>query len=378
MTFRNTVIAATIMVALLTFLWWNRIPGPRPIRAAGRLGLMLLGQFLAVTALLVTLNISYGGLIVSWSDLLGRQSAAGAHMSGQAGRVALHPVAKAASRILTSGRQFTAAGYGGFVRTTLKGAASGVTSTVYVWLPPQYAKNPDRQYPVLELLHGVPDSPGAWMAKMHVAERMRAAISTGTVHPFILAIPVITPYSNHSSPRTNEECADISETDKIATWLTKDVRQLVLDNFRAIDAASGWGLMGYSTGGFCAAHLLLNHPALYRAAVSISGYYVPESPLLTHDPQLARQYDPVWLIRNTRTPAVSLLMAASAQDRIDPPSEAQEMVAAAKAGPQSSSTEVQEYVAPLGGGHNQSAWEKMLPNAFQWLSQRLSAPVSWS
>ena len=54
------------------------------------------------------------------------------------------------------------------------------------------------------------------------------------------------------------------------------------------------------------------------------------------------------------------------------------MVAAAKAAPQSSSTEVQEYVAPLGGGHNQSAWEKMLPNAFQWLSQRLSAPVSWS
>src|SRR5260370_40091157 len=110
MTFRNAIIAATIMVALLTFLLWNRIPGPRPIRAAGRLGLMLLGQFLAVTALLVTLNISYGGLIVSWSDLLGRQSAAGAHMSGQAGRRALHPVPEAASRLLTSGRRCTAAG----------------------------------------------------------------------------------------------------------------------------------------------------------------------------------------------------------------------------------------------------------------------------
>ena len=51
-----------------------------------------------------------------------------------------------------------------------------MTSSVYVWLPPEYRKNPDMQYPVLELLHGVPDSPGAWMAQMHVATRLTSAI----------------------------------------------------------------------------------------------------------------------------------------------------------------------------------------------------------
>lgn len=372
---RNITIGLAILVAVATFLAWNRIPGPRAVRVAGRALFLVTGQFLGIVALLVTLNIAYGGLVVSWGDLMGNQSTAGAHMTGQAGAVALNPVAKASKRALVQSQKFTAAGNGGFVKTTLKGVQSGVTSTVYVWLPPEYAQHPDLQYPVLELLHGVPDSPGAWMTQMHVAQRMRTAISTGTVHPFIMVIPVVTPYADHSSMRDNEECTDLSSTDKIETWLTQDVRTMVLNNFRAIDAASGWGLMGYSTGGFCSANLVLKHPDSYKAAVSISGYYSPESPLVMDNSMLAQQNDPIWRVRNTRTPAVSLLMTASSQDPVDPPSEPQALIDAARAGAGSKSTEIQQYIAPLGGGHNQSAWEKMLPTAFRWLSQRLSGPV---
>ena len=141
-------------------------------------------------------------------------------------------------------------------------------------------------------------------------------------------------------------------------------------------SADGWGLMGYSTGGFCAAKLVLQHPDRYRAAVSLSGYYVPNSEELADDPVLDRIDSPLWLISHTRTPAVSLLMTASAQDQVDPASEAAQMIAAAKANPLAKATDVQSFVAPLGGGHNQSAWEKMLPTAFTWLSQRLAGPTS--
>jgi S-formylglutathione hydrolase FrmB len=375
LTFRNGVIAATVAVALATVLLWNRIPGPRAVRAVTRALFLLAGQFLAVVALLVTVNIAAGGLIVSVGDLLGNQTTDGASMTGQAGQVTLKPVAALSTRNLTGTQKFIPSEYSGYLKTTLKGTASGVTSTVYVYLPADYAKNPNRQYPVLELLHGVPDSPGAWMAQMHAAKRLMTAVSTGTVHPFILVIPEVTPNSNHSSMDDNEECTDVSSTDKIETWLTQDVRNMVLDNFRAIGSASGWGLMGYSTGGYCAANLVLKHPDLYKAAVSISGYYSPESSLVTSNSTLAQENNPIWRIQNTRTPAVSLLMTASKQDPIDPPSEAQDMINAAKAGKQSKSTEVEQYIAPLGGGHNQSAWEKMLPTAFRWLSERLSGPV---
>jgi enterochelin esterase-like enzyme len=375
-TFRDVVIALMVLAAVVTLVLWNRIPGPRPVRYAARGVLVLTGEALATLALLVSLNISYGGLVVSWSDLLGDQSTKGAQFSGQAGQVTLHPVATATVRSLTGGQRFTKAGYGGFTVTTLKGTKSGITSQVYVWLPPQYTEHPNEQFPVLELLHGVPDSPGAWMGPMHLAAHMEAAISSGKSHPYILVVPEVTPITDHSAPEDNEECSDISATDKLDTWLTGDVRTMVLDNFRAIDSASGWGLMGYSTGGFCAAKLVLQHPDLYRAAVSLSGYYLPESSLLTQNTRLDEQNSPQWLIAHTRTPAVSLLMTASKQDPIDPPSEAAQMLAAAKASSLSKATEVQQFIAPLGGGHNQSAWEKMLPTAFTWLSARLSAPVT--
>jgi hypothetical protein len=103
---------------------------------------------------------------------------------------------------------------------------------------------------------------------------------------------------------------------------------------------------------------------------------VPDSQELSDDPQLDHANSPLWLISHARTPAVSLLMTASAQDTVDPASEAAQMIAAAKANPLAKGTDVQSFVAPLGGGHNQSAWEKMLPTAFTWLSQRLAGPTA--
>lgn len=375
-TFRNITIVLVFIVALATFFLWNRIPGPRAVRVAVRGVLLLTGQFFGIVALLVTLNISYGGLVVSWRDLMGDQSVDGARMTGQPGKVAMHPVARVVARPVAGTQKFSRAGNGGFVKTILRGTASGVESQVYVLTPPGYGRHPNLYYPVIELLHGVPDSPGAWMRKMHVATRLKSAVATGKTHPFILVIPNITPYTDHSSPRDNEEATDLSSRDRIETWVTRDVRTMVLNDFRAIDAPSGWGLMGYSTGGFVAANLVLKHPDLYKTAVSISGYYSPESPLVTADPDFARQNDPLWRIAHTRTAPVSLLMTASAQDPVDPPSEARQMLAAAKSGVADQATELEQYVAPLGGGHNQSAWEKMLPTAFRWSTQRLSGPVT--
>jgi S-formylglutathione hydrolase FrmB len=134
--------------------------------------------------------------------------------------------------------------------------------------------------------------------------------------------------------------------------------------------------MGYSTGGFCAAKLVLQHPDRYQAAVSLSGYYEPDSMELSTDEALDHANSPLWLLGHDRTPAVSLLMTASGQDRVDPAAETAQVIAAAKANPGARATDVQSFVAPLGGGHNQSAWEKMLPTAFTWLSQRLTGPVS--
>ena len=379
-----TTIVLAVLAALATWLLWNRMRGPRAVRVLQRAGLLVFGEMMAAMAILVWVNISSGGLVVSWQDLLGNQSTRGGVFAGQLGAIDLDPKAQDVARTTAasgaSAAAFIKAGFrqsgGGFEETTFRGPVSGITSQVYVWTPPQYAQEPHTYFPVLELLHGVPGSPGGWTGPMNVVQHLEAVEGSGEVFPYILVVPEVTPVYGHTMSWNNEECSDVPGDANVDAWLTQDVRNMVVDNFRAEPAAQGWGLMGYSTGGFCAAKLVLQHPDQYRAAVSLSGYYTPDSLELSEDPELDRVDSPLWLISHTRTPAVSLLMTASAEDQVDPASEAAQMITAAKANPLARATDVQSFVAPLGGGHNQSAWEKMLPTAFTWLSQRLTGPTS--
>ena len=89
--FNAVVIAAAVATAAATLLLWNRIPGPVPARMLARLGLLITGEVLASVAVLATINLAYGGFFVSWQDLLGHQSTAGAHFAGQAGQPGLVP-----------------------------------------------------------------------------------------------------------------------------------------------------------------------------------------------------------------------------------------------------------------------------------------------
>jgi enterochelin esterase-like enzyme len=394
LSFRVTAIVAAAIVAVLTIVLWNRMPGHKAVRVTARTILVLTGEALATLALLAWLNVSYGGLFVSWSDLLGNQSMNGAYFAGQEGDIFLHPVAPGNDSATSSGsgqvdatgtpettatpstsrQRFRQAGYGGFEEMTLTGARSGMKAQVFVWTPPQYAQDPHEDFPVLMLLHGIPGDPQGWLGPMNVVDHLEAAMATGTVHPYILVVPSITPSAALSAPWNTPECSNVPGYANVATWLTADVRDLVLDHFRALSSGLGWGVVGYSTGGFCAAKLVLQYPELFQAAVSLSGYYSPESLLLTRNPKLDRANSPLWLLGHTRTPAVSLLMTGSDQDTADPVSEITQLLAAAKANPLSRATEVRSFVAPIGGGHNQSAWEKMLPTAFTWLSERLSGP----
>jgi enterochelin esterase-like enzyme len=377
-----TTIVLAVLAALATGFLWNRMRGPRPVRVLQRAALLVFGELAASMAILVWVNISNGGLVVSWEDLLGNQSTRGGVFAGQLGSVALDPRPAALARSASAGiarpaisATFRKAG-DGFEQTTFKGPASGLTSQVYVWTPPQYAQQPHAYFPVLELLHGVVGSPDGWMGPMNVVAHLEAAESSEKVFPYILVVPEVTPVAGHTMPWDNEECSDVPGDANVDAWLTQDVRDMVIDHFRAEPAAAGWGLMGYSTGGFCASKLVLQHPDRYAAAVSLSGYYEPDSNELSQNAQLDHANSPLWLLSHTRTPSVSLLMTASGQDQVDPAGETAQVIAAAAKNPLAKATDVQSFVAPLGGGHNQSAWEKMLPTAFTWLSQRLTGPVS--
>lgn len=63
----SIVVAVLATVAVL--LLWNRVRGPRAVRVLSRFGLLLGGYAATAVAVLVSVNIAYGGLIVSVDDL---------------------------------------------------------------------------------------------------------------------------------------------------------------------------------------------------------------------------------------------------------------------------------------------------------------------
>ena len=58
-----------ILATLAVLMLWNRVRGPLVVKGLSRLGLLLGGYVATAVAILVSVNIAYGGLVVSVSDL---------------------------------------------------------------------------------------------------------------------------------------------------------------------------------------------------------------------------------------------------------------------------------------------------------------------
>ena len=65
-----TAILLAVAAPIGTYLLWNRIRGPRPVRAVTRLSMIGVSQVMAILLCGVVVN-NYYGLYASWDDLLG-------------------------------------------------------------------------------------------------------------------------------------------------------------------------------------------------------------------------------------------------------------------------------------------------------------------
>ncbi|WP_042364972.1 alpha/beta hydrolase [Streptacidiphilus neutrinimicus] len=355
------VLTVIVTLGALTalYVFWNRIPGPRSLRMGGRLGLALFSQLTAVIAVLVYVNNSMGPFYESWSDLLGGSGAPPVTTSVAGGGQNGHDAPRTDGKLNFT--QYSA----GVMKAHVIGAHSGVDGSLYVWLPPQYRDPAYAQtaFPVVELLPGTPGTPQAWFGTMHVQQEMQKLMATGKVKPMIMVSAKL----NTMGGNTDAGCADVPGAARTGTWLAKDVPALIRANFRATKDPSGWGIMGYSAGAYCAVNLTVQHPDTFRSAVSLSGYTTPESPLVTRDPALARANNPYLRLKLANPqPPVSFLMAGSMQDQGTVPS-ARALLGVLKQQGASRLLTVQT------GGHTPDVWRAMLPDALTWLSARTAS-----
>ncbi|MBV9022567.1 MAG: esterase [Streptomycetaceae bacterium] len=352
-------VAVLVLATALLALVWNRIPGPRPIRYAGRLGATIFSQIAAVVVVLVYINNTMGPFYDTWQDLWG----GGEGNSAVASSAALDHSAGAAGTGDFEKLSFTTF-KPGILQAKAVGPASGIKGNLYVWLPPQYyqAAYAHTAFPVVELLPGTPGSPQTWFAGMNAVQQLTRLIDEGKARPMILVAATL----NVLGGNTDAGCADIPGVALTATWLAKDVPTLVKQNFRAATSARQWAVMGYSAGAYCAVDLTVHHPEVFHAAVSLSGYNAPLAQLVTRTPALAQYNNPYLVLRDDKhQPDIALLMAGSLQDPGTVPA-AKALLAVLKH-PGGS-----ELLTAASGGHTTALWRTMLPGAFTWISQEVS------
>ncbi|EST33415.1 alpha/beta hydrolase [Streptomyces roseochromogenus] len=364
--FLYTTILLAVVALILPLVLWSRVRGPKALRAATRVLMLLFAQGTAITLVFVLVNNS-NNLYDNWADLLGTgnhvQQAANLGADGTGG-IAYKKLPKVQQKFTPAdGPGMHAAG--GVKVTQLKGRVSGVNAEVYVWLPPQY-NDPaykNKKFPVVELLSGYPGSAKAWFGSLKVHEQLEPLMKSGQVAPFILV-----------SPRTNliakidTGCANIPGTVNADTWLSIDVPKMITDNFRAESAPDGWAAAGYSAGAHCAAKLAVAHPDRYRAAISLSGYNDPigeRNSLAAGSIELRRANNPYYILKNYRTPPkVALYISGENGDGYQA-GVALEQIAKPP-------TYVRVVFLPRSlGGHSMALWRPQVPTVFEWLTMEI-------
>ncbi|MGW6916050.1 alpha/beta hydrolase [Kitasatospora sp. NPDC054939] len=360
-----TVILVPISIAVALF-FWGRVKGPRPVRILSRLVMILFSQVTAVLMVFVMVNnanLIYG----SWDDLLGTGNHVRAvppvptadpapSASGSAGAA---PETKAPPKALQAFRGVDDPKVPGDVKKTdLKGQVSGVDGEVLVWLPPQYDDPAfkDRKFPVVELIPGYPGSSSTWYGTLKVSEQLKPLMQQGKVAPFILVSPRTLLLDKHR----DTGCANVPGVVNADAWLSRDVPQMVIDNFRADPDPARWAVAGYSAGAHCATKLAVSHPDRYRAGISLSGYNDPAAEpesLTGKDAALREAHNPVNILKKAATPPnVALYMSGNKGDGY-------EGAVAVKDAAKAPTT-----VTPVEttGPHASDTWKPLRPGALAW------------
>jgi enterochelin esterase-like enzyme len=256
------------------------------------------------------------------------------------------------------------AGSGRVIAFTVAGQASGMTMPVYAYLPPGYAGQRGTRFPVIEALHGYPGSPLQWFKRLDAATVLDQEIDAGRMAPTVVLFPWQTP-----DPKLDTECADLVGRAQAETFLTVDVPAAARARLHVRTDVAGWGLIGYSAGGYCAGDLALRHPGEYTAAASLSGYASPG--IRIGDGTENTLYNDLWRLGHLPVPAVALYLACARTDTAA--YQNTRALARAARSPLSVTT---SYVN--GGGHNNQTWRAMEAPAFDWLSTTLGRPVGIS
>ncbi len=366
----KTVLALAILAAALLFIgtivFWPRLARPNWRAVGGRAVLLLATQVAVFAAVALAVNQSFG-FYASWDDLLGRETDQGVVVDHSKGAHRDFRVLSTQSVSVPGGHMPRVGGQ--IQKIGVVGKKSGITSPAYVYLPPEYfqPRYAKRTFPVVVVLTGYPGTAKALVDKLNFPDTAHGLARDGRAQPMILVMlrPTVAP------PR-DTECVDVPGGPQTETFFARDLPTALAGHYRVGPGPGGWGIIGDSTGGYCALKIAMHHPRAYTAAVGLSPYYkapvdATTGDLFKGDKKLKREADLEWYAEHMPAPDVSLLVTTSRHGETNHGATMRFVDLVKGKAPTRISTIVLES-----GGHNFNTWRREIPASLEWLSQRLT------
>jgi hypothetical protein len=364
------VMVLAVFLAVLLFVatvWlWPRLSRRGVAPVLGRVGILVATQFSLIAALGLAANNSFG-FYASWADLFGQETTPGTVVDNAAGGAASHGHLRLLQTIAVNAPGGSVPRKGGRIeKVEVGGGASGISSTAYVYLPPEYFRQPRRSFPAVVVLTGYPGVADALYKKMKYPSTAAELVRRGQAQPMVLIMmrPTVVP------PR-DTECMNVPGGPQTETFFAKDLRAAILTRYRVGAGAGSWGIIGDSTGGYCALKLTMEDPHSYSTAVALSAEYgVPEDPttgdLTGGSEAVRRENNLAWRLEHLPPPPVSLLVTSSRHGEKNYRT-TERFISLVKP-----PTRISSIILPS-GGHNFTTWSREIPPAIRWLSWHLTA-----
>lgn len=134
---------------------------------------------------------------------------------------------------------------------------------VFVYLPPSYASQPNRRYPVVYTLHGYGLHAQQWVGFANVGGLERG-IAAGTSKEMILVAPDAFTLHNGSFYSSSKTTGDWE------TFVSQELAKYIDSHYRTIADRSSRGLAGHSMGGYGTWRIGMKHPDVFSALYPMS------------------------------------------------------------------------------------------------------------
>lgn len=148
---------------------------------------------------------------------------------------------------------------------SLEGNLEGdaVDRDVFVFLPPSYAREKSRRYPVLYALHGYSIGAEQWTHEIHVPQTIEGAFALG-VKEMIVVLPDSKTVHNGSMYSSSVTTGDFEQ------FISHDLVTYIDSHYRTIPNRRSRGLVGHSMGGYGATRIGMKHDEVFGSLYIMS------------------------------------------------------------------------------------------------------------